>query len=129
MDRKLLTLGALALAALACGPASGGEAPEILRPDPVALPVAAGFLPHLGELRVGAEPDARVYVLGGEGRPAFTLMSGRLPDGVTLSPEGLIVGRAAAPGSFAATVRAGAGPGPAQDVPVSILVLPAEPAR
>jgi CubicO group peptidase (beta-lactamase class C family) len=54
-------------------------------------------------------PYSFKYLATGAPRPAFTLDSGSLPDGLTLGSDGLLAGTPTTPGDFSGVVRAASG--------------------
>lgn len=127
---RMRAIGAGALACLwAAGPAHASEGTPAEAPGRIVLPVAAGFLPKVGDLRVGDEGIGSVYALGGEAPVRFEIVSGRLPDGLWLASDGRLVGPVTGPGTFSATVRVGDAAGQSADVPLDLVVLPGAAAR
>lgn len=109
---------------LATGAVGAGERPPLAEPVALVIPLAAGFLPKIGAIHAGEDAAGAVYALGGEGRPSFAVVSGRLPEGVSLAGDGRLVGPVLAPGTFTATVRVGDAGGQATEVALDLVVLP-----
>jgi len=69
----------------------------------MGLTVTPAAIPNLA---YGAAYSQQLSATGGSGAITYSVQSGSLPDGLTLSSSGLLSGTATAPGSFSFTVRA-----------------------
>lgn len=106
-------LGALLLWSLwACG--EGTAPPEALRLTTSALPTVA----------FRADYNTPLSATGGTPPYLYSLESGRLPEGISLSPSGALAGIAGEPGTFAFVVAVADSVGARASAPLSLRILP-----
>jgi len=95
---RILTLVAFLIGF--CGATLTGFSGIAFAQQPLEIP----DLP-LSPLSVGVEFHALLIAKGGVPPYVWSVASGDLPEGITLSPEGLLAGRPAKPGTFTVTLR------------------------
>ncbi len=91
--------------------------------DAVPAPVSIAT-PVLPDARWNVAYSAPLRAGGGYPEPAWSLVSGSLPPGLALSPDGIVSGTPAAAGDFEFTVRATDATGAAGQGTVRLTVLP-----
>lgn len=101
-------LSAVAALQVGCGAGSGGSTaaspPPLGGNEAPAFSISTTSLP-LAHLEV-AYPPTRIETVGASGGVSFSLVSGRLPSGITLAVDGRLIGYPAERGSFHIVVRA-----------------------
>jgi hypothetical protein len=128
----LLLAGSLALAA--CGGALGADSDEIAESATVESgPTASSFAISTSTLPGGGVgedyPATALRAVGATAPVEWTVSSGALPPGMSLSETGVVAGRPTSSGTFAFVVRASAGTSEATralQIPVGVLALVAE---
>jgi large repetitive protein len=92
---------------------------------PAACPVITIAPPVLPPGKVGVAYSQQITASGGAGTPVFTMVSGTLPTGLTLSAGGLVSGTPSTVGSSIVTIRATDGNGCPADIVYTIVVAAA----
>ncbi|MDX6200872.1 MAG: hypothetical protein QOJ83_372, partial [Frankiales bacterium] len=80
--------------------ASNGSAPDFSRTYTITVSKAPTLTGDAGDALTVGQPYSYQYAVGGDPVPAVTLWSGALPDGLTLSPSGLLTGTPTTPGTY-----------------------------
>jgi len=129
--RAIVLLAGLALSVGACSPncnpksvsqppaSSPASAPTPL-PEPTS-PVISGLSLHEGEVGVAYAP-ATLGATGGKTPYQWSISSGSIPSGLTLSPDGSISGTPTTPGEFTFTVQVAEAAGGTMTSPSKIAI-------
>jgi hypothetical protein len=104
--------------------ADNGNAPAATRTDTVVVTGVAATVSGTPTVASVGEPYTFTFARGGNPLPTLTRIGATLPDGLTLSPAGVLSGTPSRAGTFKFTVSATNGTGPAATLPVTVVVRP-----
>ncbi|MDX6228071.1 MAG: hypothetical protein QOI76_1461, partial [Frankiales bacterium] len=104
--------------------AANGVSPAATRTDTVVVTGTAATVSGTPTTASVGEPYTFTFTRGGNPLPTLTRVGATLPDGLTLSPAGVLSGTPSRAGTFKFTVSATNGTGPAATLPVTVVVRP-----
>jgi hypothetical protein len=104
--------------------AANGVSPAATRTDTIVVKGAAATVSGTPPIASVKEPYSFTFTRGGNPLPTLTRVGATLPDGLTLSPAGVLSGTPSRAGTFKFTVSATNGTGPAVTLPVTVVVRP-----